>query len=103
MSAPAETVDLKTLVKQRARELREHQVGFSDTVDNLADELYRNERGIETRIGEMGATAGLIGPLLKVAADDPLLVAKTKKGKAKAIQKLRTLISPWVADVYEEE
>ena len=91
------TPDLKAIVKQRARELREEQVRYLDGVATIAEELYRNERGKETRIGELGATTGLIRPMVEVAENDHPLFAKTKKGKAQTIEKIEVLISPWVS------
>lgn len=103
MNTPGKPDRLIEIVKQRARELREGRRGYSEAVDTLADELYLSGRGKETRIGSMGATPVLIAPAVQIAVNAESLFAKTKKAKATAIGKIRTLISPWVSDVYEED
>ena len=102
MGAAAKTGHLQAIVKQRARALRAEELRYREALSTLANELYRNERGKATAIGELGATTGVIGPLLEVGEDDRWLFAKAKKGKAKTIAAVETLISPWVADVYEQ-
>ncbi len=103
MTTPEESKELREIIKLRVRELRAEQVRYWDALTTLADELYRNERGKETRIGALGASTGVLGPLLEVGANDHPLFAKTKKGKAQTIDKIATMISPWVSDVYEEK
>jgi hypothetical protein len=102
MAVPVETNDVKAIVKLRARELRGEELRYWDTLAIIADELYKHERGKDTRVGELGADTGVIGPLLEVGANDQPLFSKTKKGKAQTIDKITTLISPWVSDIYEE-
>jgi len=102
MSAPKNTTALSQIVKKRARELRLDGVGYSDAVSALADELYLSERGKETRLSELGATPGLVAPLLGGDVTSSSLFAKGKKAKARALGTLKTLISHWVSDAYEE-
>ena len=102
MSGPVASEDLEAIVKRRTRELRAERVRYSEAVTLLADELYQNERGKETRIGQLGASPGLLGPRLGLADSDLSLVAKTKKGKAKALSSIERLVSPWMADVFED-
>ena len=102
MDTPAPAARLEAIVKERARELRGEGVGYTDAVTALADELFRTERGKEARIGELGATPGLVGPRIAASEPDDTLFGKSKKARARALGLIAALVSPWVSDVYEE-
>jgi len=94
--------DVEELVERRARELRAEGLRYAAAVSALAQELYLHERGKETRLGAMGLARGVLHPLLRGANLGESLFSKSKKGKAQTIGALETLISAWVAGIYEK-
>jgi hypothetical protein len=106
-----ETATFKRIVQERALDLKNEGKGYLQTLNIIADELYRTDKGEETPISRKSITEFKKLPKIPGSYWIELIrnswkvyeyIKNKKKEKDSVIKNIKDKISPWVSEVYEK-